>query len=120
MFAIEALAIGDGVQDVEVGPCDGIEDRIDVVEQPRSLCSEVPFLGMNRSLIFALSLRLGCFLRNACSAFVRVTFTRTSPALPALPLPFEMPLPVASSLPAEGTLTTIVAFVPLTPLSRPT
>jgi hypothetical protein len=40
ILAVEALAVADGVQDVEVGPCDGIEDRIDVVEQPRSLSCE--------------------------------------------------------------------------------
>ena len=76
--------------------------------------SLAPLLGVNRRFLFSLNLRLGCFLRNACSAFVSVTFTRTLPAFPALPLPVETPFPVASSLPAAGTLTTIVAVLPLT------
>jgi hypothetical protein len=41
VLTIEALAVAGGVQNMEVGPCDRIEDRIDVVEQPRSLRSEM-------------------------------------------------------------------------------
>ena len=65
----------------------------------------LPFLGVNRRLILALSLRPWCLARKAASPFVRVSFTVTVPAVPALALARESPDPVATSLPAAGTLT---------------
>jgi hypothetical protein len=41
ILTIVALAITRRIQDMKVRACDRVEDRIDVVEQPRSLCSEV-------------------------------------------------------------------------------
>ncbi len=77
--------------------------------------SLLPFVGVNRRLILALSLRPWRLARKAASPFVRVSFTVTVPALPALALARDSPDPVATSLPAAGTLTPIVAVPPLTP-----
>ncbi|HEV2945466.1 MAG TPA: hypothetical protein VGX26_10170 [Solirubrobacteraceae bacterium] len=41
VFAIEPLAIRGGIEDMEVRPCDSVEDRVDLVEQPRPLRSEM-------------------------------------------------------------------------------
>ena len=76
--------------------------------------SLLPFVGVNRRLILALSLRPWRLARKAASPFVRVSFTVTVPALLALPLARDSPDPVATSLPAAGTLTPIVAVAPLT------
>src|SRR5271154_620406 len=81
-----------------------------------------PFFGVNVSLILAFRRWAWCFFRNACSALERVNFTvRVAPVaelvdLDALeaPLGAVRPLLVATSLPAEGTETWIVAVLPLT------
>jgi hypothetical protein len=41
VLTVVALAIASWIQDMKVRVCHRLEDRIDVVEQPRSLCSEV-------------------------------------------------------------------------------
>src|SRR5271156_2445984 len=84
--------------------------------------SFLPFFGANVSLTFAASLRPLCFLRVATSAFVNVNLTVRVPpvaelvVLDALEAPpgAVRPLPVATSLPALGTETWIVAVRPLT------
>jgi len=59
-------------------------------------------------------LRPLCFPRNAASPFVRVSFTVSVVAPVDFLLALDKPFPVATSFPADGTLTWIVAVRPLT------
>ena len=73
-----------------------------------------PFFGVNVKLILAFSLLAWCFFKNACSTLLNVSLTVNVVAafddLDALLRPF----PDAVSFPADGTLTVIVATLPLT------
>jgi len=84
--------------------------------------SLAPFFGVNVSLILAFRRLAWCFFRKACSFCERDSFrVRVAPfvelvdldALEA-PLGAIRPFPVATSLPAAGTETLIVAVRPFT------